>query len=216
LKVSERGRIDLKIDLIVNNILGVINSKFLHVYSQIKWIKNLGLLVKLWGKSKGLINKNMLSSYSMVLMLIHYLIKTRRAKAILDHRVTTDKAFFDFKRIKQTDVEKFKVYYEFREDPREVSVEERVNYYKQLTGFMRYYADEFWEEDEKYRIITVDQSIDRPVDPECAFTIKDPFDEPHNPGRLKADNRDFFVQKFKEAYELLRSNKEDKVRSLFI
>jgi len=28
-------------------------------------------------------------------------------------------------------------------------------------------------------------SIDRPVDKECVITIKDPFDKPHNPGRLK-------------------------------
>jgi DNA polymerase sigma len=122
LKVVERGRVDLKIDLIVNNLLGVINSKFLNVYSQVRWIKNLGLLVKQWGKAKGLINKNMLSSYAMVLMLIHYLIKTRRAKPILDHRLTQDKPFFEFKRLKLTDVEKFKVYYEFKEDPKEVSL----------------------------------------------------------------------------------------------
>lgn len=140
LKVIERGRVDLKIDLIVNNLLGVINSKFLNVYSQVRWIRNLGLLVKQWGKARGLINKNMLSSYAMVLMLIHYLIKTRRAKAILDHRLTKNQPFFEFKRIKLSDVEKFKVYYEFKEDPKEVSLETRCNYVKMLAGFMKYYS----------------------------------------------------------------------------
>lgn len=130
-------------------------------------------------------------------MLIHYLIKTRKAKPIIDHRLTQDKAFFEFKRLKVNDVEKFKVYYEFKEDPKEVSLEERCNYLKQLTGFMKYYAEDFWKEDEKYRIITVDQSIDRSVDTERALTIKDPFDEPHNPGRVKSDSREFLVTKFK-------------------
>jgi hypothetical protein len=85
-----------------------------------------------------------------------------------------------------------------------------------LAGFMKYYSYDFWKEDERYRIITVDQSIDRLVDAECAITIKDPFDEPHNPGRLKADSREFLVQKFKEAYDLLRSGKKEKIQSLFI
>lgn len=140
LKVVERGRVDLKIDIIVNNLLGVINSRFLQVYSQVRWIRTLGLLVKMWGKAKMVIDKNMLSSYAIVLMLIHYLIKTKRAKPILDHRITNGKAYFDFKRMKQTDVEKFKVYYQFKEDPKEVSVEERANYYALLCGFMKYYA----------------------------------------------------------------------------
>ncbi len=77
----------MKIDIIVNNILGIINSKFLSVYSSVKWIKNLGLLVKMWGKAYNLIGKNYLSSYAMILMLIHYLIKAKKAKPILDNRV---------------------------------------------------------------------------------------------------------------------------------
>lgn len=86
IQIIERGKKDIKIDLIVNNILGIINSKFLKVYSSVKWIKNLGLLVKLWGKSIDLINRNALSSYAMVIMLIHYLIKSKKVKPILDNR----------------------------------------------------------------------------------------------------------------------------------
>lgn len=43
-------------DIIVNNILGVINSKFLSVYSQVKWVKNLGVLIKTWGKKVKIVN----------------------------------------------------------------------------------------------------------------------------------------------------------------
>ena len=57
------------------------------------------------------------------------------------------------------------------------------------------------------------------------LTIKDPFDRPHNPGRLKIESKDFFLQKFKEAMETMTNAKDndklsnegrqDKVRSLF-
>jgi DNA polymerase sigma len=68
----------------------------------VRWIKNLGLLVKLWGKNSNLIGKNYLSSYAMILMLIHYLIKVKKAKPILDNRViTNDKPHFEYKRLKQ-------------------------------------------------------------------------------------------------------------------
>ena len=92
----------MKIDLIINNILGIINSKFLKVYAGVRWVKNLGILVKLWGKSVDLIAKNALSSYAMILMLIHFLIKTKAVKPILDARTrTNDEPHFKFKRIKQ-------------------------------------------------------------------------------------------------------------------
>jgi len=85
--VCEKGESDIKIDIIVNNILGVINSKFLSKYAQVRWIKNLGLLVKMWGKAKGMIGKSMLSSYAIILMLIHYLIREKKINPIIDGRI---------------------------------------------------------------------------------------------------------------------------------
>ena len=88
-KIVNKGQSDIKIDIIINNILGVLNSRFLSVYSGVRWVKNLGLLVKMWAKKVALIEKNALSSYAMVLMLLHYLIKKKRVRPILDHRVLT-------------------------------------------------------------------------------------------------------------------------------
>jgi hypothetical protein len=100
--ITEMGRKEIKIDIIVNNVLGVINSKFLRVYAGVRWVKNLGILVKLWGKEVGLISKGTLSSYAMILMLIHYLIKSKTVNAILDARGrSVDSPHFNFKRIKQ-------------------------------------------------------------------------------------------------------------------
>ena len=51
----ENNRGEAAIDLIINNILGVINSKFLAVYGNIPWIRHLGVLIKLWAKKKDLV-----------------------------------------------------------------------------------------------------------------------------------------------------------------
>jgi DNA polymerase sigma len=96
----------IHVDIIVNNILGVINSQFLKVYSSVRWVKNLGLLVKMWGKASGLIKKSMLSSYAMVLMLIHYLIHKNQVNALMDAREKDkSKPHFHFKRMKAGDTE---------------------------------------------------------------------------------------------------------------
>lgn len=72
--------------MIINNILGVINSKFLAVYGNIPWIRHLGVLIKLWAKKKNLVGEQIFSSYSLNLLLIHFLIETRRVKLIMDAR----------------------------------------------------------------------------------------------------------------------------------
>ena len=93
---------NIKIDILVNNLLGVINSKFLKVYSEVKWIRNLVLLVKMWGKANGIISKNQLSSYSMVLLLLSFLLRTKRIKLIIDARSRTKNLpHFQYKRMKK-------------------------------------------------------------------------------------------------------------------
>lgn len=133
ISIMERNRQDIKIDLIVNNVLGVINSKFLRVYASVNWVRNLGILAKLWGKSVEMIDKRNLSSYSIILMLIHYLIKSKTVKPIMDARNrSNDAPYFKFKRIKLGEVEQFPVYYSFKTNKEDVSTLERVNYCKIL------------------------------------------------------------------------------------
>ena len=69
-----KNKLETHFDIIVNNILGVINSKFMSVYGSVKWIRQLGILIKSWGKSKRLIYEQMFSSYSFNLLLLHFLI----------------------------------------------------------------------------------------------------------------------------------------------
>lgn len=83
-------------------MLGVINSKFLQIYSQVSWIRYLGILIKKWAKAKKIIGKKMLSSYSIILMMLHFLIETNRVKLILDARGRNDQyAHFMYKRVKE-------------------------------------------------------------------------------------------------------------------
>lgn len=101
IRIAETGKTEIKIDIIVNNVLGVINSRFLAVYAGVKWVKNLGILVKLWGKSVKLIDKSYFSSYAMILMLIHYLIKIKAVRPLLDARTRSKQSpHFTFKRRK--------------------------------------------------------------------------------------------------------------------
>lgn len=81
---SNRGT--SSIDLIINNVLGVINSRFLSVYGSVKWVRELSLLIKVWAKNKELISEETFSSYSFNLILIHFLIQTKKIKLIMDAR----------------------------------------------------------------------------------------------------------------------------------
>lgn len=66
----------LEIDLNFNNCVGIRNTHLLHCYSQLDWrLRPLVLVTKLWAQYHNINNaKNMtISSYSLVLMVIHFL-----------------------------------------------------------------------------------------------------------------------------------------------
>ncbi|XP_043486716.1 poly(A) RNA polymerase gld-2 homolog A-like isoform X1 [Polistes fuscatus] len=67
---------NLDVDLNCNNAVGIRNTHLLYCYSQIDWrVRPLVLIVKLWAQSQNINDaKNMtISSYSLVLMVIHFL-----------------------------------------------------------------------------------------------------------------------------------------------
>jgi hypothetical protein len=95
----------------------------------------------MWGKEVGLIGKSSFSSYAIILMLIHYLIKAKKVNPILDARGRkADAPHFKFKRMKANDIEQFDVYYNYKTRSEDVAANERVNYYEILQGFMKYYG----------------------------------------------------------------------------
>ncbi|XP_072752207.1 poly(A) RNA polymerase gld-2 homolog A [Anoplolepis gracilipes] len=67
---------NLKVDLNCNNAVGIRNTQLLYYYSKLDWrVKPLVLVIKLWAQYHDINNaKNMtISSYSLVLMVIHFL-----------------------------------------------------------------------------------------------------------------------------------------------
>ena len=57
-----------------------------------------------------------------------------------------------------------------------------------------------WALPEQEQIITVDGSKQKSFDKEYIFTMRDPFDNLHNPGRMKASETNTAMQKFRDAY----------------
>lgn len=75
LKFSDKGS-GVEIDLNVNNSVGIRNTQLLNCYSRLDWrVAPLALAVKAWAEHHGINQAKFmtLSSYSLVLMLIHYL-----------------------------------------------------------------------------------------------------------------------------------------------
>ncbi|XP_053998379.1 poly(A) RNA polymerase gld-2 homolog A-like isoform X1 [Hylaeus anthracinus] len=67
---------NLEVDLNCNNAVGIRNTHLLYCYSRIDWrVRPLVLVIKLWAQSQNINDaKNMtISSYSLVLMVIHFL-----------------------------------------------------------------------------------------------------------------------------------------------
>ena len=124
--------------------------------------------------------------------------------------------FIYCRQIKDSD-ERFKVYYTFKTDPKNVTKLTRVSIYDLLTEFFYYYSEkgEHWKKDYENQIITVDGSKNKKFDEEYMFTIKDPFDLKHNPGRVKKGEWNMVVQEFTFAYKCLSQKDLTVIESLF-
>jgi DNA polymerase sigma len=128
---------------LVNNILGVINSKLLSVYAQIPWIKQMGVLFKLWAKSNGVISKDLLSSYATILMMLHFLIQKKYVNLMYNAKDRkADMLKINFKRMKNgyDKPDQFDVFYEFRTKAEEVTTLKTVNMIEIFKELFLYYS----------------------------------------------------------------------------
>ncbi len=78
-----------------------------------------------------------------------------------------------------------------------------------------------WKINEGKNIISVDGNYDKEIDTETVFTIKDPFDKPHNPGRAKVAKKDGYIKHFIFGHDALnelqnKSRKEERIKLLSI
>lgn len=73
LKSSEYG---FEVDLNCNNAVGIRNTHLMNCYAQLDWrVRPLVLIVKLWAQANNIndAKNKTISSYSLVLMVIHFL-----------------------------------------------------------------------------------------------------------------------------------------------
>jgi hypothetical protein len=61
----------------------------------------------------------------------------------------------------------------------------------------------------------VDGSKEKNFEDETIFTIKDPFDKTHNPGRAKISFRPTLMDAFDEAVEVFTSKNKEQIKWLF-
>lgn len=216
-KPRRSNDIEVSIDVLVNNICGVINSKYLRTYSDLnKSVKYMGVLVKMWAKRAGLITQQRLSSYSFVIMMIYFLVKRNLVPNILRPVEASDYKDTPIvvRRAKQLGEETFQIENYFTREVTEIKYKRKFSLYEQLREFMTFYGEngEFWR---GKPLICLDEQAPRELDPEMMLTIKDPFDKPHNPGRAKVADKPTYMEQFQRALDRLKSKNKEKIEAMF-
>ena len=182
------------IDITVHNLLPILNTNLLCLYSLLdQRFHILGIYLKYWAK----INKiqgaadNYLSSYAILLMLIHFLQKIVEPR-VLPNLQKIDKMTRIYEYNNSGKTIKSNIYFE------KDIVKIKKNMQKEclnkdsvailLVKFFEYYSYYFDYHNQKISIHkdlteTVKSNVDN-----IAFSIADPFDETHDPGRSMTMN----------------------------
>ncbi|KAM3127783.1 hypothetical protein pb186bvf_020112 [Paramecium bursaria] len=184
----------IDIDLSINNLLGVINTKLLYNYSQLHpSIQQGGVLIKVWAKQWNLIQKNKFSSYALILMWIYFLQQKHNIPNLQDsiYQQGFDQESFKLKY-------KRKVYKSYNLHPETFVVntfflddkqkQQQLMKNKLDNIPLKHLLIQFWEffssNGEYYMndlIISIHSSLQKKR--QHLFQIDDPFDLLHDPGK---------------------------------
>jgi len=226
----------LQISFSVMNVLGVINSKMIKTYSEIDLrCRLLGILVKLWASVHNLnsAKDGFLSSYAYNLMVINYLqtMKNPILPSLQAIRKADENYEAEIKKVRNHEKgsnpkETFKVRVDFEDDMNVIKEYMKEHGFKEnkkaaiqlLKGFFKFYKNK-----KKFQNITLSVKEGRHLErkeesneQEHLYSIEDPFDIKHNPGKyLKAkhlNNAEKMLRCMRQSYRLL---KEKKVMDLF-
>jgi DNA polymerase sigma len=180
------------IDITVHNMLPILNTNLIRLYSLYdQRFHILGLYIKHWGK----INKihgaadNYLSSYALLLMLISFLqnVVEPRVLPILQ-KIEDKNDSYEYQQ--NSDTVKTNIYYE--EDLQKIrAYMAQVNKGKEntdtvsqlLVKFFEYYSYYFDYYEQKVAIHKEAKDLFKNSPDNVAFSIEDPFDPTHNPGK---------------------------------
>lgn len=221
---------DLNISFTVNNHLGVYNSKLLKTYSKFdQRCQVLGLLVKIWANTHRVVSAkiNYLSSYALILMVINFL-QTMKNPILpsLQEISTQENSIAICRRVNNERIDEFITRVDFESDEKVLeSLKPKYSTNKLtdlelLRKFFKFYSQESKFANVKLCVKTGRQ-VPRSVEEENTFlySIEDPFDLKHNPGRsLKANfsQAEKFLRVMKKSYMLLKEGKYEEVFQPFI
>ncbi|GMT28300.1 hypothetical protein PFISCL1PPCAC_19597 [Pristionchus fissidentatus] len=132
---------DITVDLNANNSVAIKNTHLLCYYSTFDWrVRPLVTIVKEWAKKKGIndANRSSFTSYSLVLMVIHYL------QCGVDHPVVPSLQSLYVRRFSRTaDVRSLNVSIPLPHPPEEWSFNDTSTLGELLIGFLEYFAEKF-------------------------------------------------------------------------
>ncbi|CAL2028970.1 unnamed protein product [Caenorhabditis brenneri] len=134
---------DITVDLNANNSVAIRNTHLLCYYSSYDWrVRPLVSVVKEWAKRKGIndANKSSFTSYSLVLMVIHYLQCGTPAKVLPNLQQSYPNRFSN-----RVDVRTLNVTMPLEAVPDDIDpiLSEKTTLGELLIGFLDYYANEF-------------------------------------------------------------------------
>ena len=180
------------IDICVHNMLPILNTNLIRLYSLFdQRFHILGLYIKHWAK----INKihgapdKFLSSYALLLLLIHFLQKVVEPRVLPNlQKIDINKENL-YKYYHNGEYIKTNIYYE--EDLNKIKgymnkinkgLENKESAVNLLVKFFEYYSY-FFDNDQ---IISINRDLNECIknkSDNIAFSIEDPFDKQHNPGK---------------------------------
>ena len=220
-------------DVTINGICALLNTKLLFKYSQMPQVQYFGKMIKLWSKKKGLNSKTMLSSYSWILMGLYFLIYNNWIPSLQYMEKDKEPVLISYKRKeKNGEVQMFDIkcnFYdkELKYDFKKIKEQSLVQLFRQ---FLYFYSG---KGEIRTRNLRIDIRLDRQTgstnlkdenDENYLFSILDPFDECHNPGnKIKKDQKGKVAEidnAIKETLKVLESGDDkdslESIRKLFI
>lgn len=185
------------IDITVHNMLPILNTKLIRMYSIYdQRFHILGLYLKHWSK----INKihgasdNYLSSYALLVMLIHFLQNAVEPKVLPNLQKVEDKnIMYEYNQ----NGEKIGTNIYFEEDVHKIKQNllkinmDKENYDSAsslLVKFFEYYSYNYDNYEQKISVCKDKSECFKKNNDNIAFSIEDPFDNFHNPGKSMTIN----------------------------
>lgn len=180
------------IDITVHNLLPILNTKLIYLYSILdQRFHFIGIYLKYWAKANKLHGAadNYLSSYALLLMLIHFLQKVVEPKILPNlQKIELKEKFYEYNQ--NANVIKTNIFFvkDLQKIKKNMKLDNKSLINKEsaatlLVKFFEYYCYYY---DFYTQRISIHKEINESIKSEndnSAFSIEDPFDLTHNPGK---------------------------------